>query len=112
MSERKIVSGRTGDTGARIPGWNDYVFSQADAVAAQYSDPLVFGEKKGEFLFACETVRQCVVYKNLPLDEKKRKLRFLLSEHRLTEEMMENLWEHAGGDGAILKTMINDEKVP
>lgn len=109
MSEQKIVSGRTGDPGARIPGWEEYVFSQADAVAAQYSDPLVFGEKKGEFLFSCEIVRQCVVYEDISPDEKKRKLRFLLSEHRLTVEMMGNLWTHAGGDPGILHTMINDE---
>ena len=66
-------------------------------------------QKKGEFLNACEIVRQCVE-EGLSTEEKKRKLRLLLSEHRLTADTMGNLWTHAGGDVAILNTMINGEK--
>lgn len=111
MSEQKnVVTGRSRDPGERIPGWETYVLSQADEVALQYSDPLTRDSKKGEFLVASEIVRQCVE-EGLSTEEKKRKLGLLLSEHRLTENMMGNLWTHAGGDMGRLKTMIDDEKV-
>lgn len=111
MSEQNnVVTGRSRDPGARILGWEDYVFEQADEVASQYSDELKRKLKKGEFLGASEIVRQCVE-EGLSTEEKKRKLGLLLSEQRLTIDMMENLWTHAGGDMGILKTMIDDEKV-
>ncbi len=111
MPEQKIVIGESRDPGQRIPGWYPYVLNQADAMAEQYSDSLERGTKKGEFLFACEIVRQCVE-EGLSTEEKKRKLRGLLFENRLTVDMMGDLWEHAGGDAATLETIINDEQTP
>ena len=108
MSEQKFVKGEIRDPGQRISGWHEYVLAQADVIADQYSDPTERSINKGEFLFACEVVRQCVD-EDLSTKERKRKLIGLLYDKRLTVGMMGNLWEHAGGDRAILETMIKEE---
>jgi hypothetical protein len=86
------------DPGLLIPGWNDYVQSQAAGIEASYqTNPIEGKTRASHFLEAAESIRQ-VANNKIGEVGPLWKVSTLLQSRHITREQVEDLWKRAQGN--------------
>lgn len=96
------------DPGELIPGWNDYLLSEANRIQASLGEHVVEGKSQaGYFLGEADRIRQAACHEVGDANGRLWVVSRVLQSGHVTRKQLQDLWLRAQGDKDELIQILN-----